>query len=130
MVFRCNKCVKVFRTRSELQQHHEVDHGRVKLTDVQGEKYPCLRCHREFFTESIFVIHSRDHKENVMLVMNAYCTLTLLQVWLSIARIYMTTGTMLAQLVGKFLVTTPICAGTPHHTTLNFVMSAAELCFR
>ena len=65
MVFRCNKCVKVFSTRSELHQHHEVDHGRVKLADVQGEKYPCLRCHREFLTESIFVSHSRDHKENV-----------------------------------------------------------------
>ena len=65
MVFRCNKCVKVFRTRQRLHQHHEVDHGRVKLTDVQGEKYPYLRCHREFLTESIFVSHSRDHKENV-----------------------------------------------------------------
>ena len=65
MVFRCNKCVKVFSMRSELHQHHKVDHGRVKLTDVQGEKYPCLRCHREFLTESIFVSHSRDHKENV-----------------------------------------------------------------
>ena len=65
MVFRSNKCVKVFSTRSELHQHHEVDHGRVKLADVQGEKYPCLRCHREFLTESIFVSHSRDHKENV-----------------------------------------------------------------
>ena len=65
MVFRCNKCVQVFSTRSELHQHHEVDHGRVKLADVQGEKYPCLRCHTEFLTESIFVSHSRDHKENV-----------------------------------------------------------------
>ena len=65
MVFRCNKCVKVFSTRSELHQHHEVDHGRVKLADVQGEKYPCLRCKREFLTESMFVSHSRDHKENV-----------------------------------------------------------------
>ena len=34
MVFRCNKCVKVFSTRSELHQHHEVDHGRVKLAEV------------------------------------------------------------------------------------------------
>ena len=65
MVFRCNKCVKVFSTRSELHQHHEVDHGRVKLTDVQGEKYPCLRCKREFLSESMFISHSTDHKENV-----------------------------------------------------------------
>ena len=65
MVFSCNKCVKVFSTRSELHQHHEVDHGRVNLADVQGEKYPCLRCHREFLTQSIFVSHSRDHKENI-----------------------------------------------------------------
>ena len=65
MVFRCNKCVKVFSTRSELHQHHKVDHGRVKLADVQGEKYPCLRCKREFLSESMFVSHSRDHKENV-----------------------------------------------------------------
>ena len=65
MVFRCNKCVKVFSTRSELHQHHKVDHGRVKLADVQGEKYPCLRCKREFLTESMFVSHFRDHKENV-----------------------------------------------------------------
>ena len=65
MVFRCNKCVKVFSTRSELHQHHEVDHGRLKLADVQGEKYPCLRCKREFLTESMFVSHSRDHKENI-----------------------------------------------------------------
>ena len=62
---KCNKCVKVFSMRSKLHQHHDVDHGRVKLADVQGEKYPCLRCHREFSTESIFVSHSRDHKENV-----------------------------------------------------------------
>ena len=34
MVFRCNKCVKVFSTRSELHQHHKVHHGRVKLMDV------------------------------------------------------------------------------------------------
>ena len=65
MVFRCNKCVKVFSTRSELHQHHKVDHGRVKLADVQGEKYPCLRCKREYLSESMFVSHSRDHKENV-----------------------------------------------------------------
>ena len=65
MVFRCNKCVQVFSTRSELHQHHEVDHGRVKLADVQGEKYPCLRCKREFLSESMFVSHSRDHKENI-----------------------------------------------------------------
>ena len=43
MVFRCNKCVKVFSTRSELHQHHEMDHGRVKLVEVQGGKYPCPR---------------------------------------------------------------------------------------
>ena len=61
MIFRCNKCIKVFSTRSELLQHHEVDHGRVQLADVQGEKYPCLRCHREFLTESMFVSHFRDH---------------------------------------------------------------------
>ena len=65
IVFRCNKCVKVFSTRSELHQYHEVDHSRVKLADVQGEKYPCLRCKREFLSESMFVSHSRDHKENV-----------------------------------------------------------------
>ena len=65
-----------------------------------------------------------------MLVMNAYGTLILLQVWLSIARTHTMTGTMLAQLVGKSLVTTPTCAGTPHHTTLNFVMSVAELLFQ
>ena len=65
MVFRCNKCVKVFRTRSELHHHHEVDHGRTKVADVQGENYPCLRCNREFLTESMFVSHSRDHRENV-----------------------------------------------------------------
>ena len=65
MVFRCNKCVKVFSTRSELHQHHEVDHVRVKLAEVQGEKYPCLRCNREFLSESMLVSHSRDHKENI-----------------------------------------------------------------
>ena len=47
-VFRCNKCVKVFRTRPQLHQHHEVEHGRIKLTDIKGEKYPCLRCKRIF----------------------------------------------------------------------------------
>ena len=46
IVFRCNKCVKVFSTKPELHQHHEVDYGRVKLAAVQREKYPCLRCHR------------------------------------------------------------------------------------
>ena len=65
MVFRCNKCVKIFSTRPELHQYHKVDHGRVKLAHVQGEKYACLRCHREFLTESIFVSHSRDNKENI-----------------------------------------------------------------
>ena len=64
-VFRCNKCVKIFSTRSELHQHHEVDHGRVKLTEVQGGKFPCPRCSREFLSESMLVNHSRDHKENV-----------------------------------------------------------------
>ena len=39
MVFRCNKCVKVFSTRSELHQHHEVDHSRVKLVEMQGGKF-------------------------------------------------------------------------------------------
>ena len=65
MVFRCNKCVKVFSTRSKLRQHHKVDHGRVKVVNVQGEKYPCPRCKREFLSESMLVNHSRDHKENV-----------------------------------------------------------------
>ena len=65
MEFRCNKCVKVFSTRLELHQHHEVDHSRVKFVDVQGEKYPCLRYKREFLSESMFVSHSRDHEENV-----------------------------------------------------------------
>ena len=65
IVFRCNKCIKVFSTRPELHQHHKVDHSRVKLADVQGEKYPCLRCHRQFLSKSMFVSHSRDHEENV-----------------------------------------------------------------
>ena len=64
-VFRCNKCPKVFRTRPELHQHHEVEHSRVRLVDVKGEKYPCLRCRREFLSKSMFVTHSRDHEENV-----------------------------------------------------------------
>ena len=64
-VFRCNKCPKVFSTRAELHQHHEVEHGRVQLVNVKGEKYPCLRCSREFLSESMFVSHSRDHEENV-----------------------------------------------------------------
>ena len=64
IVFGCNKCVKVLSTRSELHQHHEVDHGRIKLVNVQGEKYPCLRCHRQFLTKSMFVSHSRDREEN------------------------------------------------------------------
>ena len=42
-----------------------MDHGRVRLADVQGEKYPCLRCKREFLSESMFFSHSWDHKENV-----------------------------------------------------------------
>ena len=65
MVFRCNKCVKVFSTRPELHQHHEVDHGRVKLAEMQGGKYPCPRCTSEFLSKSMLVNHSRDHKENV-----------------------------------------------------------------
>ena len=65
-----------------------------------------------------------------MLVINAYGTLTLLQVWLSIARSPMMTGTLLAQFVGKSLVATPTCADTPHHTTLNFVMSVTEPLFQ
>ena len=65
-----------------------------------------------------------------VIVMNAYGTLTLLQVWLSIARTLMMTGTLLAQFAGKSLVATPTCAGTPHHTTLNFVMSVAEPLFQ
>ena len=65
IVFRCNKCVKVFRIWPQMHQHHKVEHGRVKLADVKGEKYPCLRCHREFLSESMFVAHSRDHEENI-----------------------------------------------------------------
>ena len=64
-VFGCNKCIKVFRTRPQLNQHHEVEHGRVKLADVKGEKYPCLRCPMEFLSEIMFVYHSRDHEENI-----------------------------------------------------------------
>ena len=48
-VFRCNKCIKVFSTRLELHQHHEVDHDRVKLVELQGGKFPCPRCNRIFF---------------------------------------------------------------------------------
>ena len=65
MVFRCNKSVKVFSTRSELHQHHEMDHGRVKLAEMQGGKFPCPRCSREFLSESMLVNHSRDHIENI-----------------------------------------------------------------
>ena len=65
IVFKCNKCVKVFRTRPQLHQHHKVEHGRVKLADVKGEKCPCLRCHREFLSESMVVAHSKEHEENI-----------------------------------------------------------------
>ena len=65
IVFKCNKCVKLISSRPQLHQHHKVEHGRVKLADVQGEKYPCLRCHRQFLSKSMFISHSRDHKENV-----------------------------------------------------------------
>ena len=65
MVFRCNKCIKVFSNRSELHQHHEVDHDRVKLVEMQGGRFPCPRCSREFLSESMLVNHFRDHKENV-----------------------------------------------------------------
>ena len=34
IVFRCNKCVKVFSTRPELHQHLKVEHSRVKLVDA------------------------------------------------------------------------------------------------
>ena len=127
MVFRCNKCVKVFSTRSELHQHHEVDHGRVKLTDVQGEKYPCLRCHREFLTKSMFVSHSRDHKENVYACNECLWHFNTIA---GLVKHHMMTGTMLAQHAGKFSVATLTCAGTPHHTTLNFVMSVTEPLFQ
>ena len=56
---------KVFSTRPELHQDDKVKHHRVKLTNVQGEKYPCLRCPRQFLSESMFVSHSRDHDENI-----------------------------------------------------------------
>ena len=36
MVFRVNKCIKIFSTRSELHQHHKVDPGRVKIAGMQG----------------------------------------------------------------------------------------------
>ena len=65
MVFRCNKCVNVFSTRSELHQHQKVDHSRVKLAGMQGRTFPCPRCSREFLSESMLVNHSRDHRENV-----------------------------------------------------------------
>ena len=65
MVFRCNKCIKAFSTRSELHQHHEVYHGRVKLAGMQGRTFPCPRCSREFVSKSMLVNHSRDHRENV-----------------------------------------------------------------
>ena len=50
---------------AELHQHHEVYHGRVKLAEMQGGKFPCPRCSREFLSESMLVNHSRDHIENV-----------------------------------------------------------------
>ena len=65
MVFKCNNCVKVLSTRSELHQYHEVDHGRVKLAEMQGKKFPCPRCTREFLGENMLDNHSRDHKENI-----------------------------------------------------------------
>ena len=65
VVFRCNKCIKVFRTRPQLHQHHEVEYGRVKLADVKGKEYPCLRCSKKFLSENMFVAHSREHEENI-----------------------------------------------------------------
>ena len=64
-VFRCNKCIKVFMTRPQLHQHHKVEHSRVKLTDIKGKEYPCLRCPRKFLSENMFVAHSREHEENI-----------------------------------------------------------------
>ena len=80
MVFRCNKCVKVFSTRSELHQHHKVDYGRVKLADMQGEKYPCLRCKREFYLKVCLLAIPGIIRKMFMVVMNAYGTSILLQV--------------------------------------------------
>ena len=65
MVFRCNKCITVFSIRSELHQHHEVDHGRAKFTELHGGRFPCLRCSRVFLSENMLINHSRDHQENV-----------------------------------------------------------------
>ena len=64
-VFRCNKCIKVFRTRPQLHQHHKVEHGKVKLADVKGKEYPCLRCPRKFLRENMFGAHSREQEENI-----------------------------------------------------------------
>ena len=130
MVFRCNKCVKVLSTRSELNQHHKVDHGRVKLTDVQGEKYPCLRCHREFLTESIFVSHSRDHKENVYACNKCLWHFNTIAGLIKHCQDTHDGRHLLAQFVGNSLVVTPTFAPTPHHTTLNFDMSVTEPLFQ
>ena len=39
-VFRCNKCVKVFRTRPQLHQHHEVQHDYNDDSQVDPEFRP------------------------------------------------------------------------------------------
>ena len=62
--------------------------------------------------------------------MNAHGILILLQVWLSIARTPMMTGTLLAQLAGKSLPATLTCVGTPDPTMLKFVISAIESLFQ
>ena len=65
-----------------------------------------------------------------MHVMNAYGTLTLLQVQLNIVGIHMMTDTMLAQHAGRSLATTPTCVDTLHAITLNFVISVADHLFQ
>ena len=42
----------------------------------------------------------------------------------------MMTNTMLAQHAGRCLATTLACADTPHHITLNFVISVADHLFQ
>ena len=50
---------------SLLEDLKDLPHGRVKLVEIQGGKFPCPRCSREFLSKSMLVNHSRDHKENV-----------------------------------------------------------------
>ena len=58
-IFKCDNCMKIFSTQSELVEHNQTEHPNVSTNSSKNFAYKCVqkKCQRVFPTETMFLSH-------------------------------------------------------------------------